>query len=128
MIVNLKPNCFCNLYNLCGWLTVWLHQWNCCNLNYLCKHHVLMCEQRVEVRGSVKLLLLKQLPYMDDHQTSQTSNTSVVLGPSQGGAEKSLQLTNWVRPTVTFVFVFFYNADQGFNLCAVEIYSCDTCM
>lgn len=39
-------------------------------------------------------------------QTSQTSNTSI-LSPRQGGAEKSLQLTSWIRPTVTFGFCFY---------------------
>lgn len=42
---------------------------------------------------------------LTDPQTSQTSNTSI-LGPSQGGAEKSLQLTSWIRPTVSFGFCF----------------------
>lgn len=43
---------------------------------------------------------------LTEPQTSQTSNTSI-LSPRQGGAEKSLQLTSWITPTVTFGFCFY---------------------
>lgn len=76
------------------------------------------CRVSGSVKPAAKTTSLPGCLLLTDPQTSQTCNTSV-LGQSQGGAEKSLQLTSWIKLSVTFwVWILCGSGFHTYNVIA----------